>query len=450
MASKQVVIVGGGVSGLAAGVFLTERGVPVTLLEQKLTLGGRAYSFQDAETGDIIDNGQHVLIAGYERTLQFLRTIGTLHLLSIRPFPILIFHHPQKGFRRFQLPRLPTPLHFILGFLQCDLLSFLDRWRALGAGRNIRNTGADDSRATMTVEQWLDSVGQSTESRRSFWRPIAVSMMNENPDTAPALPFVRSMRKAFLGNWRNACLGIPNVGLSQLYVEGSQEYIGTHGGKIRCGADVVEVLFEGSLVKGVRLRDGSEVECRGLILAVPPYRIKDLLPDAMVCDPPFSGIHSIQYSPIISTHLWFEKDFMDHEFVGLIDRRTQWIFNRRRISKESGIGGHVSAVISAAYDFVGHSNDELVQISVEDIRSVYPALAAGPTHSVVIREKRATFSLTPRTEYLRPSQETPVPNLFLAGDWTSTGYPATIESAVISGERCAHLVSRLFQDQSFV
>jgi squalene-associated FAD-dependent desaturase len=446
MASEQVVIVGGGVSGLAAGVCLTERGVAVTLLEQKPTLGGRAYSFQDAESGDIIDNGQHVLIAGYERTLQFLKTIDTLHLLSIQRLPVLIFHLPQKGFQRFQLPKLPTPLHFIVGLLQCDLLSFTDRWRALRAGRDIRNTDADDALATMTVEQWLDSVGQSTESRRSFWGPIAVSMMNEKLAAAPALPFVRSLRKAFLGNWRNACLAVPNVGLSQLYVEGSQAYIGTHGGKIRCGADVVEVLFEGSLVKGVRLRDGSEVECRSLILAVPPYRIKALLPDAMLCDPPFSGIHSIRYSPIISTHLWFEKDFMDHEFVGLIDRRTQWIFNRRRISNESGTGSHVSTVISAAYDFVEHSNDELVQISVEDIRSVYPSLAAGPLHAVVIREKRATFSLTPQIEYLRPSQETSVQNLFLAGDWTNTGYPATIESAVISAERCADLVSRLLQD----
>ena len=443
MTSKQVVIVGGGVSGLSAGVCLSERGVPVTLLEQKPTLGGRAYSFKDAETGDIIDNGQHVLIAGYERTMQFLKTIGTLHLLSIQPLPLLIFHHPQKGFCRFQLPKLPTPMHFIVGILQSNLFSFMDRWRMLRAGKDIQAADVEDSLATMTVEQWLDSVGQSAECRRSFWEPIAVSMMNENPATAPALPFVRSLRKAFLGNWQNACLAVPNVGLSQLYVEGAQKYIDAHGGKISCGADVLEILFKDSLVERVRLRNNVVVECTALILAVPPYRVQALLPDAMLRDPSLSDIQSIRYSPIISAHLWFGKDFMDHEFCGLIGRRTQWLFNRRKISKESGKGGHVSAVISAAYDFVEYSNEELIRLTLEDIRSVYPALATEPTHAVVIREKRATFSLTPKTEYLRPPQETSVPNLFLAGDWTNTGYPATIEGAIVSAERCADLASRV-------
>ena len=131
---------------------------------------------------------------------------------------------------------------------------------------------------------------------------------------------------------------------------------------------------------------------------------------------------------------------MDHEFVGLIGRTVQWIFNRRRIGGETQKGGHVSAVISAAYDVVSRSNDELVGVAVEDLRSAYPQVAAKPTHAVVIREKRATFPSGPATEQLRPGQKTSVPNLFLAGDWTDTGYPATIEAAIVSAERCVSLV----------
>ncbi len=134
---------------------------------------------------------------------------------------------------------------------------------------------------------------------------------------------------------------------------------------------------------------------------------------------------------------------MKDEFVGLIGRRVQWIFNKRKIQNTDGKGGHVSAVISAAHEFVGLTNDELIRLTMEDLRSVYPTIPDQPTHAVVIREKRATFSCTPATERLRPSQKTPIPNLFLAGDWTDTGYPATIEGAIASGEKCAGLVREL-------
>src|SRR5436309_7852378 len=140
--SKHVVIVGGGLSGLAAGVALISRGVRVTILEQKPVLGGRAYSFRDSVTGDTIDNGQHVLIAGYERTMEFLEAIGTRHLLRIQPVPSLLFHHPERGFREFRLPLLPTPLNLLIGVLRCSLFSFPDKLRFLRAWASLRVSSA--------------------------------------------------------------------------------------------------------------------------------------------------------------------------------------------------------------------------------------------------------------------------------------------------------------------
>jgi len=145
-------------------------------------------------------------------------------------------------------------------------------------------------------------------------------------------------------------------------------------------------------------------------------------------------------SPIVSIHLWLSREVMKDDFIGVVGRRVQWFFNRRKILSEGGKGGHVSAVISAAHDYVGLGNDQLVRVAVEDYRSVYPEATDEPVHAVVVREKRATFSSTPESERLRPDHHTAAHNLFIAGDWTNTGLPATIESAILSAERCVQLV----------
>ncbi|MBI4535661.1 MAG: FAD-dependent oxidoreductase [Ignavibacteriae bacterium] len=436
---KHVVIVGGGISGLAAAVELTSHRIPVTLLEQKPLLGGRAYSFKDATTGDIIDNGQHVLIAGYERTMRFLDTIGARDQVSVQPRPSFLFHHPEKGFRKLQLPRLPAPLHLFAGVLATDLFSISDRMRLFRAGWSLLSWKGIDVLQNKTIQEWLDSTGQSEETKRSFWEPLAVSIMNEHVEKAAAGPFLNSLRHAFLGSWRNASLALPRTGLSHVYVDGAQSFITLHGGRIYTGADVVEVIYENDLVTGVKLRDNLVVDCSVVVLAVPYYRLATMFSEELAARLSFSSFLSIESSPIVSIHLWFVNDFMNEEMVGLIGRRVQWLFNRRRICNEHGSGGHLSAVISAAHDFVSCTNEKLVQIAMEDLRSVYSSIPAEPIHAVVIREKRATFSSTPKAERRRASQQTDVPNLFLAGDWTDTGFPATIEGAVLSAERCAKL-----------
>lgn len=433
-----MIVVGGGLSGLAAAVMLSSRNIPVTVLEQKPVAGGRAYSFRDAITGDVVDNGQHVLIAGYTHTRNFLGRIGTEHLLNIQPRPALMFHHPDRGFVDFSLPRLPSPLHLAAGVLSSSLLSGGDKLALLRAGIALR-TQNDALLRLLTIDQWLNSVGQSEESKRSFWEPLAVAIMNEHITRASAEVFLRSLSIAFLGGWKGAALAIPSVGLSELYVSGAEQFIRTHGGEVLYSQDVARIEIEASRVEGVMLKDGNRMEASAVIVAVPWYRLPSLLPEWMIRGS-YSFVEQFQSAPIVSIHLWFERDFMRDEFVGVIGRTVQWAFNKRKLNKESGSGGHVSLVISGAYDQVGMTNDELVAIALQDLRSLYPECPGTALHSMVIREKRATLSITPEVEKIRPDQQTEIPNLFLAGDWTKTGLPSTIEGAIVSGERCAKLV----------
>ncbi|HEX7572190.1 MAG TPA: hydroxysqualene dehydroxylase HpnE [Bacteroidota bacterium] len=441
---NPVVIVGGGLSGLAAAVHLSSRRIPVLLLEQRKFLGGRAYSFVDDSTGTVIDNGQHVLIAGYTHTMEFLGRIGTRDRLAVQGDPELVFHHPERGFCTFRLPLLPSPLHLLGGIITTDLFSPRDKIRMLRAGGALRSFRTE-AVGGMTIEAWLDSIGQSAETKRSFWEPLAVAIMNERIGVASAVVFIRALRTAFLSGRRGTALAIPTVGLSDLYVGPARAFIERQGGVLRCGADVTGSVVDGENVAGVRLKEGEMIGCSALILAVPSYRAPSLLPAALRTTGFMAPAASIPLSPIVSVHLWFEEEVMPQVTLGVIGRRVQWVFNRRKIcpENEKERGGHLSAVISAAHAFVEMGNDDLTRIVLEDLESIYGPNAGRATHAVVIREKRGTFSCTPEVERIRPGCETPVPNLFIAGDWTDTGYPATIEGAIISGERCAGRVMAL-------
>jgi zeta-carotene desaturase len=438
---KPLVIVGGGISGLAAAVRISSKKLPVLLLEQKRVLGGRAFSLREPVTGDSIDNGQHLLIAGYRRTLRLLETIGSDHLLSIQPRPEILFHHPVRGFNALRLPRLPSPFHLVAGLLSCGLFEARDRWRILRAGMvDPGRHGSREMMAGMTVSEWLDAAGQSYEARRSFWEPLAVSIMNETSDVASAEAFGQAVREALLGHWKNASLAFPKVGLSDLFASPAADYIRKMGGEVRCSADVVELTASDSGITSLRTKDGGRIEPGAVILAVPPPKAVALLPELFGERYAFREISAAGASPIITVYLWFEHDIMPHDHVGVIGRTVQWFFNRRRLTDQgSRYGGHLSAVISAARDLVNFGDGEISRLATDDLVALYGENARRVLHNVVLKEKRATFSLTPEMERRRPEPMTGIPNLFLAGDWTATGYPATIEGAVASGDTCAEL-----------
>ena len=177
-----LLVVGGGLAGLAAGLALSRRTIPVIVLEQRASPGGRTYSFLHRETGDVLDNGQHLFIGGYSRTLRYLEQIGTRHLLSVRTPPRYRFYHPERGFVHFELPRLTPPLNLLVGIARTSLLGGNDRLGLLRAGLSLlRNAPQASSGDQETISNWLDRARQSVEARRSFWDPLAVSIMNEEP-----------------------------------------------------------------------------------------------------------------------------------------------------------------------------------------------------------------------------------------------------------------------------
>jgi len=440
----DVVIIGGGLSGLAAAVKLALHGARIALFEQSPKLGGRCYSYVDETTGDVVDNGQHVLVGAYHNTLEFLRLIGTRNLLSHQERLRLPLHHPTKGFAAFEVSSLPRPFHLSAGMLKLKLLSLRDRRNLLNVGFTLVswNDALEKKLSCLTVEQWLDSLTQSEEAKKALWYPVAISVMNELPHRASALLFARSLKSTFLGRKSDSAILIPRVGQTELYVCEAEKLLLSKNAKIFTNAEVEEIEIQRSAATGVRLKNGVRVQANRVIGCVPHYSLGNLLPAKIRQETPFCTLSKFQSSAIISIHLWLDIDCMKEDYVGLIGRRLQWIFNRKRIlGKEGNAGGYISSVMSGAHEFVGMTKNELVAISLEDLQGVYPELRrARLIHSVVIKEKRATFSPTNDIDPYRPSTETPIRNLLLAGDWTNTGLPGTIEGAVLSGFKAADCV----------
>lgn len=442
----DVVIIGGGLSGLSAAVHLAQRGANVLLLEQSQKLGGRCYSYIDEQTGDVIDNGQHILVGAYHQTLRYLELIGTRHSLKELPRISLRFHHPEKGFVIFEVSSLPKPFHLTTGMLKFKLLSLSERQKMLKVGLELYrwDTALEKRLSCLTIEQWLTLLGQSHEAKRSFWYPIAVAAMNESPERASALLFARSLKQTFLGKQSDASILIPTVGQTELYVDCAVEFLKKRKGKIQTQSEVESVAVEKSKAVGVRLKNGHYISAQTVIGAVPHYALKKLLPAKFRKEQPFAYLDKFESSPIVSINLWFDREFMEMEYVGLIGKTLQWVFNRRKILQEHNKPmGYISAVISAAYDVVDLSKDELVKIALHDLQSVFPeARKVNLLHSVVIKERRGSFSATPEIDAVRPATGTPIENFYVAGDWTQTGLPATIEGAILSGAMAALMIHK--------
>lgn len=444
---NDVLIMGGGFAGLAAATQLAASGRRVTVLEKRPVLGGRAYSYTDQATGDVIDNGQHAMMGCYTEMFRFLDRIGATHKLAIQPGLRVDMLDPTRGAGVISCPSLPNPLHMGAGVLGYRLLSVVDRARVLVGGlRLLAMKRLGDARlAALTVDGILDLLGQSAAARRAFWYPVAIATLNDDPAIASADLLAEVMVRAFFAGKDAARFVLSKVGLSELYTHDARRFIEARGGRIETKAHVVGVGFRGDEVSHFELRDGRRLTASAYVSAVPPQGLFPLLPIAVRRSvPALGGIEGLTSSPIVSVHVWLDRPILaERPFVGFVGTGTHWAFNRDVIAgRRDRDGGYLSFVISGARGIVDDDNEAIVARTLADLRRLVPASAAATVrHTQVVKEKFATMSPTVASARLRPATSTPFDNFVLAGDWTDTGLPATIESAVMSGHRAADVVT---------
>ncbi len=443
---SEVIVIGGGFAGLAAAVALAGDGVRVTVLEKRSVLGGRAYSFTDSTTGEIIDNGQHAMMGAYHEMFRFLDRIGATDKLAIQKTLSVTMLDPEHGEGTIACPPLPNPLHMGAAVLGYRLLGLPDRVRVLIGGLRLlaMKRWRDGRLQSLTVDGVLDLLGQSPAARRAFWHPVAIATLNEDPALASAELLAEVMVRAFFSGKDAARFVLAKVGLSDLYTVDARRYLEARGGRIETKAQVVGIGVRDREVTHLDLRDGRRLTASAYVSAIPPQGLFPLLPIALRREVPMLGaMERLTSSPIISVHVWFDRPLVTPEFAGFVGTQTHWMFNRDKITgREAQGGSYLTFVTSGARALVDLDNDAIIAATLADVRRVLPGAAqAGVRRAQVVKEKFATMSPTVEAVRLRPPSVTPLGNFLLAGDWIDTGLPATIESAVLSGHRAAELVT---------
>jgi squalene-associated FAD-dependent desaturase len=443
----KVVVVGAGFAGLAAAIALQERRHDVTVLERRGVLGGRATSFPDATSGEDVDNGTHLMLGAYRDTLELVRRAGASDLLLIQD-RLRIDYRDDEGWSALDCPALPAPLHLLAGLMGLRL-----PWRARAdAVRFGLAARFGRSPIGLTLTEWLDRLRQGEAVRRLLWGPLATAILNETPDRASAVLFHDVYRAAFLDTADASRLVFLRAGYGRL-LDRLGAYLEARGGRIirRARAEEIRIadgavtgvayaqrpVERAEIVRGVQAQ-GARIEADAVVSAVPWSALPGLLPEPWRGDPAFAAAARLTGSPIVSIEMWLDQVVVDRVMAGLRDCEVEWVFDKGRLYGRAGAPQHLAFIISAAYRSAPRPNAELAALAEAALRRYFPAMAAAKVlRTLVLREADATFSCDPASEAIRPGPLTPVKGLFLAGDWTATKLPATIEGAVRSGLEAA-------------
>jgi squalene-associated FAD-dependent desaturase len=443
----NIAVIGGGLAGLAAACELSDREFRVTLFEKRPFLGGKTYSFTDPDTGELVDNGQHVFMECTTAYIAFLRKLGTLGLARRQKrLRVRVFGPRGRSARLAAMP-LPPPFHLAWSFARYRHLSLADRIRAGRLMLRAWRMPEEDRHALggTAFAEWLRANGQSPAAIRDFWDFVLIPTLNCRSSQAAAADALFVLREGFLQTSSSAAVAIPAVGLSRLHIDPAVEYIHRRGGEIRAGQAVEGLEVAQGAVTGLRSGHGAPAAFDGYVLAVPHTKVCDLLPPAEAARPPFADLPAIPSSPIVNLHLWFDRPVADFGFAAFVGNELQWAFNRDRLDHEpSGSRHHLVVSLSAADEYMSLTKRELQDRFLPQVCSALPvAREATLLKFTAIKEPEATF--VPAPGIRRPAPGTPLSNLVLAGAYTATGWPATMESAVRSGVEAARALETRLQ-----
>ena len=444
--APQCLITGGGLAGLAAACGLASNGIRVTLLESRPRLGGRASSFEDGQTGEVIDNCQHVAMKCCTAFQSFASLVGIED--QLRTEKTLYFVDRQQRVTRFEASRLPAPLHLAPAFARLPYLTWSDRFRlSSGLRRLARMDPQSDPEAGLNFRDWLHRHGQPQALIDRVWHTVLVSALSEDLDRIETRYARKVFVDGFLANRTAWEVQVPTTALDQLYGPPVIRFLEEHGATVRIGEGVQQLAGSNSHITRAELRSGESIEADDFVLAVPWNRVADLLPVEIAENPAIRSLSQIQAAPISSVHLWFDEPITNLPHAVFVDGISHWLFSRgtKPEGEMAGTseGYYYQVVISASRKATEDGREQLIEEVVDELRHYFPeSRDVKLLNSRIVTEHKAVFSVLPGIDELRPPQQTSVPNLQLAGDWTQTGWPATMEGGVRSGFLAAENVLR--------
>ena len=509
-AKPHVVVLGGGLAGMAAACYLLDDGYPVTLVERRPFLGGRAFSFYYPFQGQIketvppmatealleqrqapvavpqrqkgsqdapgchVDNGQHVFLGCCDYYVGFLKKLGTYDKTVLQPeFRLKVLRVSKEGGKSkagtlTAAPLLPAPFHMMPSFLSYPHLGLKDKLLAIYG--LIRVIFADRHRPHLDRQsfyQWLKGHGQTERAVEYFWNLIIQPTLNDHLKDVSAQMGLMVYQEGVLKSRKSSTIGYSKVGLSRLMGEAAMEYIQSRGGQVLTGVRVTRFILgdEGTpgppggarreypRMEGVEVVGGKAIRGDLYVSALPFHTLPSVLPSQLMEDPFFRGAGELSSSPIVNIHIWYDRPVMDPSsppFVASLDSPLQWVFDKGSILDADGNGGsaaggrlagrYICISVSGAWEYINRPKEELRKIFLEAMEDAFPKAKEADVEELLVVKSDATFRCQPGTSQFRPPAMTPIDNLFLAGDWTDTGWPSTMEGAVKSGVVAAQAI----------
>lgn len=433
----DVAIVGGGLAGLAAASALADSGYRVQLIERRPYVGGRASSYEHPGTGEVVDNCQHLLLGSCTNLIAFYEKLGLQN--RIRWFDRFTFLEPGGRSTLLSPGILPAPLHNSSSFLTANSLSLSDKV-AIGRVMLALIPGVPED-TTENFHHWLLRHGQTPGAIEHFWKPLMHSALNDDLDRLSVHYASQVIRTSFMSSSLAGHMGFPTIPLSDLYGH-AVDYIRARGGGVHLRSGVDRLEWDADSRRwSLRCADNS-IAADAVVMALSFEAMQKMLPALPNASGSYAAdlaerLQHFEHSPITGIHLWFDRRITGLEHAVLLDTTIQWVFNKTLLQPETRVnvsGDYLELVVSASKTLVNKSRQEIIDLALRELAEFFPAVRkAKLLKAAVIKEVRATFCVTPGLDPYRPGPVTGWPQMFLAGDWTATGWPSTMEGAVRSG-----------------
>ena len=435
-------IVGGGIAGLSAACALAEVGFQVTVFERRPFVGGRASSYEHPSTGEVVDNCQHVLFGNCTNLLDFYRRIGVLE--NIRWFDRLTLIEPGGRRSEFYPSALPAPLHASWSFLRAPALSLADKVAIARAMAAFAASLPPDG--SQNFADWLREHRQTDGAINRFWKPVLVSALNEDLDRISVHYAAKVVQDFFLKSPAAGKMAVPTVPLSDLYSHATR-HIESHSGRVLLRHSIEGMVADNN---GIVIQGAAPKRFDFVVLAVPYQSLGKLLPAENGAGGLGTGLRSqlsrFESSPITGIHLWFDREITELPHAALLDRTIQWMFQKSKLQPEregrAEAGSYLELVVSSSKSLVELGRQEIIDLAMRELAEFFPTVSSAKlVKATVIKEMNAGYSALPGADSYRPDCRSPWPRLFLAGDWTATSWPATMEGAVRSGYKAAEAIT---------
>ena len=437
ISKKTVIVLGGGLAGLSAARRLLAHGHDVTLVEKRPFLGGRAYSFVDGEEGIEVDNGQHVFLGCCAYYIDFLRAVGSIDQAYLqKKLSVQVLLDGKRGV--LSGVSVLGRLHLLPSFISYPHLGLRDKLLVLYGLLRVKLTNRSKASPALDEEScydWLKRHHQTDRAIDNLWNLFILPALNDDVRNVSADMALMVFQEALLKKPADAAIGLSRVGLTSLNGEPAGRLLKDGGGELLLGKAARSIDVVDARVKGVRLSDGATLEADAYVSALPYNALLELLPDDVAKDGFFSRATALGSAPIVGIHLWYDRHIMDQDFVAVLNSPVQWVFNKSLIQgTDGGPGQYICISLSGAWRFVDTPKEELIETFTREMARLFPrASGAKVERYLVVKEMQATFRCAPGAAKHRLPQTTPIPNLYLAGEWTDTGWPSTMEGAVRSG-----------------